>query len=104
MEHGIRVKGFRRDASRPHTNTCIAYLKQMDSAKEQWAMDNHEPVGAKVTFSDLVGPTLYMKAKATCSKPGKYILGRIGTKSWCTVEGHVLPEKKTEKLKLEMLW
>jgi hypothetical protein len=49
----------------------------MDSAKEQWVIDNQKPIGAKVTFSDLVGPTLFMKAKPTCSKPGKYILGRI---------------------------
>jgi len=81
MMIGEHVLNFSPDNGSPRTNSCIANLKQMDSAKEQWAMDNHKSTGAKVTFSDLVGPTLYMKAKPTFPKPGKYILGRIGAKS-----------------------
>ncbi len=64
----------------------------MDLEKELWTKENYVPVGAKVSLSDLVGPTLYFKAKPTYQKPGQYILGRVGTMSQSTVEGHVLPE------------
>ena len=54
-------------------------------------MDNHKPVGSRVKFSDLAGPTLYMKAKPKCPNGGFYSLNRVGTIPTCTTEGHVLP-------------
>ena len=71
-------------------DSCVANLKQMDSAKEQWAIDNKKAPGAVVRFKDLIDPDLYMKAKPTCPKGGLYILGHIGEVPTCTVEGHVL--------------
>ena len=74
-------------------NICIANLKQTDSAKEQWAMDNKKSSGAVVRFKDLVVPDLYMKSKPVCPNGGLYILGHIGENPTCTIEGHLLPEE-----------
>ncbi|MER3496710.1 MAG: prepilin-type cleavage/methylation domain-containing protein, partial [Armatimonadota bacterium] len=41
-----------RDSSRKQT--CIANLKQVDSAKEQWAMENKKTTGDAVVQTDLV--------------------------------------------------
>lgn len=65
---------------------------QIESAKEQWALDNHKKQGAKVTLHYLVGATLYIKAKPTCLKGGLYLINRVGDNPTCMHEGHVLPQ------------
>ena len=78
-----------RDSSR--TNSCIANLKQTDSAKEQWAMDNKKDAGAAVGYTDLVGATLYMKSQPSCPSGGTYTVNAVGTSPTCDKTGHVLP-------------
>ena len=78
-----------RDSSRK--NSCIANLKQIDSAKEQWAMDNKKDAGPAVAFSDLVGATLYVKANPTCASGGTYTVNAVGTNPACDKTGHALP-------------
>ena len=78
-----------RDSSRK--NSCIANLKQIDSAKEQWAMDNKKDAGAAVVFSDLVGSTLYIKATPTCASGGTYTVNAVGTNPACDKSLHALP-------------
>lgn len=74
-----------------HACSCAANLKQIESAKEQWAMDNHKPSGSSVAFSDLIGGTLYIKAKPSCPKGGLYIVNGVGQKPTCSYPGHELP-------------
>ena len=78
-----------RDSSRK--NSCIANLKQVNAAKEQWAMDNKKDTGAAVVFSDLVGSTLYIKATPTCPSGGTYTVNTLGTSPACDKTNHVLP-------------
>ena len=78
-----------RDSSRK--NSCIANLKQVDSAKEQWAMDNKKDAGAAVAFSDLVGSTLYIKSQPSCASGGTYTVNAVGTNPACDKANHVLP-------------
>ncbi len=78
-----------RDSSR--TNSCIANLKQTDSAKEQWAMDNKKSTGDAVAYTDLVGATLYMKSTPSCPSGGTYTVNPVGTTPTCDKTGHVLP-------------
>ena len=83
-----------RDTSR--RNSCVANLKQIDSAKEQWAMANHAASGATVLMSDIAG--VYMKGPATgpeCTGGGTYTVNVIGTDPTCSLAGapdfHFLP-------------
>jgi prepilin-type N-terminal cleavage/methylation domain-containing protein len=78
-----------RDSSR--TNSCIANLKQIDSAKEQWSMDQKKDAGAAVAFSDLVGATLYMKSQPSCPSGGTYTVNNIGVNPACDKTNHTLP-------------
>lgn len=78
-----------RDSSRK--NTCIANLKQVDQAKEQWAMDNKKNSGDAVTMTNLVGSTAYIKATPTCPSSGTYTVGNVGTNPTCSISGHALP-------------
>ena len=80
-----------RDSSR--SKSCIANLKQIDSAKEQWAMDNQADSGATVALATLAGTgtATYMKSTPTCPSGGAYTINAIGTNPTCNKSGHVLP-------------
>ena len=71
--------------------SCLANLKQLDGAKEQWAIDNHKPPGSRLTYSDLVGASLYIKAVPKCPYGGTYDLNQVGEKPTCTYPGYLLP-------------
>src|SRR5260370_8293136 len=49
----IAVPNFIRARETSRRNSCIANLKQMDSAKEQWAMDNKAASAAAVVMADI---------------------------------------------------
>src|SRR3712207_162392 len=61
----IAVPNFIRARESSRRNSCIANLKQIDSAKEQWAMDNRAAAGAAVAMADLTGANGYLKGAAT---------------------------------------
>lgn len=83
-----------RDSSR--RNSCIANLRQIDSAKEQWAMDLKKNTADACVMSDIAGT--YMKGPATgpvCPGGGAYTVNAIGTDPVCSKAAspdlHVLP-------------
>ena len=92
----IAVPNFIRARESSRRSSCIANLKQIDSAKEQWAMDNKAANNAVVQMSDIAG--VYMKGAATgpvCPGGGTYTVNNIGTDPTCSLSGppdlHVLP-------------
>jgi len=69
-------------------NACINNLRQIDGAKEQWALETHHNTGGAVTFSNIVH---YIKnGMPVCPKGGTYTIGRIGENPTCSVPGHSL--------------
>jgi prepilin-type N-terminal cleavage/methylation domain-containing protein len=85
----IAVPNFINARESSRKSSCIANLKQMDSGKEQWAMDNKAAAGASVAMTDLT-PT-YLKSTPTCPSGGTYTVGNIGTNPTCSTSGHALP-------------
>ena len=92
----IAVPNFIRARESSRRNSCIANLKQMDSAKEQWAMDNKKATGDACQMSDIAGT--YMKGAAagpTCPGGGSYTVNAVGTNPACSKAAapdlHVLP-------------
>src|SRR5207245_9722347 len=70
----IAVPNFTKARETSRTKSCIANLKQIDAATEQWAMDNKASQGATVALSALIGTgtTTYMKNTPTCASGGTY--------------------------------
>lgn len=87
----IAVPNFIKGRENARRSTCIANLKATDLAKEQWAMDNKKDAGDTVEFTDLVGPTLYMKTTPACQANGTYTINPIGANPTCDKPGHVMP-------------
>lgn len=69
-------------------SACIANLKRMGTAKEQWAMDNKKTDGAATAMTDLA--PVYIKSVPTCPGGGTYTTGVVGANPTCTETGHAL--------------
>ena len=85
----IAVPNFVQARNTSRRNSCIANLKQIDSAKEQFAMEAKLDTGASVAWTDLV--STYMKSQPTCPAGGTYTIDVVGTAPSCDVAQHVLP-------------
>jgi len=69
--------------------SCIANLRRIDQAKEQYAMECGKKAGDAVEWSDLV--PIYIKSRPSCPLAPPYTLGVIGANPTCPVVGHDLP-------------
>lgn len=90
----IAVPNFMRARENSRTRTCIANLRQIEAAKEQWAMDNRQPGTAQAAWSDLVGTGAngYMKSQPVCPSGGTYTIATVENNPTCSIGGtHVLP-------------
>jgi len=96
----IAVPNFVKARESSRARSCVANLKQIDSGKEQYAMDAKLAGTAAVTMADLVNTTTpansYIKSTPTCPSSGTYTVGNLGTNPSCSIAGtganaHVLP-------------
>ena len=87
----IAVPSFVQARQSARKSACIDNMKQIENAKEQWAMDNKKSTGDPVAFTDLVGATLYLKSTPSCPAAGTYTLNPISTVPACDISGHLLP-------------
>ena len=82
----IAVPNFIRARESSRAKSCTANLKQMNSATEQWAMDNKKNTSATVALSTLVGATAYIKSTPTCPSGGDYGTNlTVGSNPTCTI-------------------
>lgn len=84
----IAVPNFMKARATSRAKSCISNLKQIDAAKEQWAMDNNASTGDTVTWTDIKGPSAYIKSAdsnaLTCPEGNTaYTINVIGTDPQC---------------------
>jgi hypothetical protein len=84
----IAVPSFVKARKTSIRNSCINNLRQIDSAKEQWAMEQAKRDGDAV---DEAAAAMYIKnGMPTCPDGGVYTIGTIGENPTCTVHGDTL--------------
>ena len=71
-------------------NACINNLRQIDAAKQQWALVNNKTDEAIPTALDLL-PYLKGGVFPVCPSGGTYTINAVGLPPTCSVPGHVLP-------------
>ena len=88
----IAIPAFVKARDNAEKSSCINNLRMIDSAKEQWAMDNDKKEGDVPAWSDLLGtaPKDYLKTSPICRKHGSYTVGKIGEPPTCSVPKHSL--------------
>jgi hypothetical protein len=68
---------------------CIANLRQMDGATQQWALENRKAVQSPVLVDQIA---LYLKGGKlpVCPEGGVYTHSIVGTPPKCSIPGHAL--------------
>jgi len=70
-------------------NACINNLRQLDGAKQQWALEHNKPASAIPSPQDLA-PYLSNNTLPLCPAGGLYTLNALGQPPVCSVPGHAL--------------
>lgn len=83
----IAVPNFIKARESSRGKTCVANLKQIESAKEQWAMENKKGAADTPAQADLVGAGNYMKAWPSCPSGGSYTINDVATAPTCSTGG-----------------
>ena len=89
MMAGIAIPSFVKARTTSQQNACVNNLRQLDSAKEQWAMATNKSDGDAPVES---GVLEYIKGAAmpVCPDGGTYELNAIGTSPACSTPEHAL--------------
>ena len=69
---------------------CQMNLQQMQTAKAEWASEEHKTTNDVPTWEDMVGKGRFFYARFTCSRGGIYTWGRVGEPVTCSIPGHTL--------------
>jgi hypothetical protein len=71
-------------------NACINNLRQIDGAKNEFALEKGKKNGDDVTEAD-IAPYIVGGKMPTCPSGGKYTIGKVGENPTCSIPGHALP-------------
>ena len=90
MLAAMAVPAFARSRARSAGAACVNNLRQIESAKAQWAIATKASPTALPTDGDLFGPALYVKKKPECPAGGLYTIDTVNNPPSCDQPGHVL--------------
>lgn len=86
----IAIPSFQKARTTAQGNACINNLRQVDAAKEMWAMENNKVDGDE---ADIDGISKYIMGNALpmCPQGGEITVNVIGTSPECSLPQHQLP-------------
>ena len=74
-----------------NANACINNLRQLDAAKQAWALEKNKPDNAVPSAKDLL-PYLKDGIFPVCPDGGTYSINAVGELPACSIPGHVLTQ------------
>ena len=84
----IAIPNFVKARNSAQQNACINNLRQLDAAKQQWALENRKPATETPTENDLKP---FLKGMPSCPAGGTYTLHQLSEAPTCDHVGHKLP-------------
>jgi prepilin-type N-terminal cleavage/methylation domain-containing protein len=81
----IAVPSMFNASERARANACRANLRQIQSAKEQWALVNRRPGTATPGWGQLVPQ--FLQRQPECPSGGTYTLNNVRTRPTCSIGG-----------------
>jgi prepilin-type N-terminal cleavage/methylation domain-containing protein len=96
----IAIPNFLRARESSRAKSCQGNLRQIETAKEQWAMDTKAASTATVDLATLCAAGGYIKTTPSCPSGGSYTVQDMSTRPTCdiatngtadTYDDHVLP-------------
>jgi hypothetical protein len=92
MLSAIAIPNFVKARSTSQQNACINNLRQLDAAKNQWALEQGKKTGDACTANDLKPYIRLINGQLPkCPAGGTYTIGAIGETPKCSIPGHELP-------------
>lgn len=90
MLAAIAIPNFVRARETAQMNACINNLRQIDGAKQQWALENNKEQTDTPTEDNVVAH-LQDRWLPTCPAGGSYTINPVGESPACSVPKHQLP-------------
>ncbi len=87
----VAIPNFVKARTTAQKNACINNLRQIDAAKQQWALENGKMGSAVPTEADLM-PYLGHGHFPTCPEGGTYTINAVDQPPTCSISGHKLPQ------------
>lgn len=90
MLAAVAIPNFVKARGTAQKNACINNLRQIDGAKQQWALENKKPESATPQKDDLM---MYFKNEKfpVCPAGGTYTINSVDSKPTCSVPDHEMP-------------
>lgn len=89
----IAIPNFVKARTAAQKNACIANLKQLEGAKESWALENKKTEGASTAGAESAINAFLRGGQApACPGNGTYTYGAVGATPTCSLSasGHTL--------------
>jgi prepilin-type N-terminal cleavage/methylation domain-containing protein len=89
----IAVPNFVKARTVSQSDACINNLRQIDSAKQQWALENNQPPSA-LPAQNSVLPYIGRGSVGvwpSCPANGSYTINAVTTAPSCSIGSHSLP-------------
>jgi len=90
MMLAIAIPNFVKARDMAMTNACINNLRQIDAAKNQWALEHNKTAEDIATVNDLT-PYLKNHQMPVCIAGGTYTLGKVSEPATCSIPNHKEP-------------
>src|SRR5579859_3361553 len=91
MMLAIAIPNFVKARDVAIQNACINNLRQIDAAKQQWALENGKNPGDVPTAEDLK-PFFKNGIFPTCPARGTYTIGAVSNAPTCSIPGHKMTD------------
>jgi hypothetical protein len=91
MMLAIAIPNFVKARDVSMENACINNLRQIQAAKNEWALEKGKTAGDVPTDSDLT-PYFQGGKFPVCPDGGTYTIGAVSNTPTCSIPGHVLPQ------------
>jgi hypothetical protein len=93
----IAIPNFVKARDTAQKNACINNLRIIDTAKQQWALENSKTADAVPTPHDLDKYIPGGFAHLHCQRDGEYVIGKVSEEPTCSIPGHALPDDQPHK-------
>lgn len=86
----IAIPNFIKARETSQKNACIANLKQIAGAAATFALEHKKTSNYPYNFSEIIGPTLYIREMPKCPADGSYFENFVHGPPQCSIAGHSL--------------
>jgi hypothetical protein len=90
MLAAIAIPNFVKARATSQQNACINNLRQIDAAKNEWALEKGKTTGDMPTAGDIKVYLMHNRLPV-CPAGGTYTIGAVGEPPTCSIPGHKLP-------------